>query len=186
MLQALQRQLFTNARSVPSTRSGGTHGHLAILLSPADYFLRAGVVFIVPTHPGPPPEPVGTAAVIGVALRNHAEALTETSRCIRKNVNAALTAQILLAVNASFLSALEDPDFRFGVVSPRTMLEHLRTEYGTLTPEELKTNNRAACTTLYRESISNSIQYTLLLVSNTTVVHWPCTVLGYTGRLVIQ
>ena len=42
------------------------------------------------------------------------------------------------------------------------------------------------CTTLYRASISNSIQYTLLLVSNTTLVHWPCTVLGYTGRLVIQ
>ena len=42
------------------------------------------------------------------------------------------------------------------------------------------------CTTLYRASISNSIQYTLLLVSNTTIVHWPCTVLGYTGRLVIQ
>ena len=42
------------------------------------------------------------------------------------------------------------------------------------------------CTTLYRASISNSIQYTLLLVSNTTLVHWPCTVLGYTGRLAIQ
>ena len=47
------------------------------------------------------------------------------------------------AVNASFFSALEDPDFGFGDVSPRTMLEHLRTEYGTLTPEELE-KNRAA------------------------------------------
>ena len=46
--------------------------------------------------------------------------------------------------------------------------------------------NMTMCTTLYRASISNSIQYTLLLVSNTTLVHWPCTVLGYTGRLVIQ
>ena len=71
-LQILQRQLFTNARSVASTRGGGTHGHLAILLSPADYLLRAGVLFIVPTHPGPPPEPVGTAAGIGVKLRNYA------------------------------------------------------------------------------------------------------------------
>ena len=42
------------------------------------------------------------------------------------------------------------------------------------------------CTTLYRASISSSRQYTLLLVSNTTTVHLPCTVLGYTGRLVIQ
>jgi hypothetical protein len=138
-LQTLQRQSSTNARSVPSTRGGGTHGHLAILLSPADYFLRAGFAFIVPTHPGPPPEPVGTAAVIGVALRNHALA----DLAVYNNLNAALTAQILLAVNASFLSALEDPDFGFGDVTPRTMLEHLRTEYGTLTPEELETNRAA-------------------------------------------
>ena len=32
----------------------------------------------------------------------------------------------------------------------------------------------------------DSRQYTLLLVSNTTLVHWPCTVLGYNRRLVIQ
>ena len=140
-LQILQRQLFPNARSVPSTSGGGTHGHLAVLLSPADYLLRAGVPFVVPVHPGPPSEPVGTAAVIGVALRNHAEALADLA--LYNNLNASLTAQILSAVNASFLSALEDPDFGFRDVSPRTMLEHLRTEYGTLTPEELEKNHAA-------------------------------------------
>jgi hypothetical protein len=140
-LQLLQRQLFTNARSVPSTRGGGIHGHLAILLSPADYLLRAGEPFIIPIHPGPPPAPVGAAAVIGVALRNYAEALADVD--LYNSFSVALTAQILSAVNASFLSALEDPDFGFGDVTPRTMLEHLRTEYGTLTPEELE-KNRAA------------------------------------------
>jgi hypothetical protein len=140
-LQIMQRQLFTNARSVPSPRGGGIHGHLAILLSPADYLLRAGVPFIVPVHPGPPPAPVGAAAVIGVALRNYAEALADVA--LYNSLSAALTAQILAAVNASFLSALEDPDFGFGDVTPRAMLEHLRTEYGTLTPEELE-KNRAA------------------------------------------
>jgi hypothetical protein len=140
-LQLLQRQLFTNARSVPSNRGGGLHGHLAILLSPADYLLRAGVAFIMPVHPGDPPAPVGTAAIIGVALRNYAEALADLATY--NNLSAALTAQILAAVNASFLSALEDPDFGFSDVTPRQMLEHLRAEYGTLTPEELE-KNRAA------------------------------------------
>jgi hypothetical protein len=36
-----------------------------------------------------------------------------------------------------------------------------------------------------RELIS-SRQYTLLLVHNTKVVQWPCTVFGYTSRLVIK
>ncbi len=60
------------------------------------------------------------------------------------NLRAALTSQILSAVNASFLSALEDPNFGFGDVMPlAAMLIHLRSEYGTLTPEELE-KNRAA------------------------------------------
>ena len=112
-----------------------------MLLSPADYLLRAGVPFIVPIHPGNPPEPVGTAAVIGVALRNYTEALADVA--LYNNLSAALTSQILKAVNASFLSALEEPDFGFSDVTPRNMLEHLRMEYGTLTPEELE-KNRAA------------------------------------------
>ena len=95
----------------------------------------------MPVHPGPPPEPVGTAAIIGVALRNYAEALADVA--LYNALSAALAAQILSAVNSSFLSAVEDPNFGFDDVTPRAMLEHLRTEYGTLTPEELE-KNRAA------------------------------------------
>ena len=67
-LQLLQRQLYTNAPcSVPS--AGGLHGHLALLLSEADYIARIGVAFDIPVHPGPPPAAVGTAAVVAVAIR---------------------------------------------------------------------------------------------------------------------
>ena len=135
-LQLLQRQLFTNARSVPSTRGGGLHGHLAMVLSDADYLARAGVPFEVPVHPGPPPLAVGAAATVAVALRVHTEAIDNVT-CYN-NLRAALTSQLITAVNASFLSALEDPVFGFSDVSPRHMLEHLITEYGTLTPEELE------------------------------------------------
>lgn len=140
-LQVLQRQLFTNARSVPSTRGGGLHGHMAILLSDADYIARVGVAFITPVHPGLPPVAVGTAAAVSVALRAYTDALNDVA--LYNNLRSALTSQILTAVNPSFLSALEDPDFGFGDVTPLAMLEHLRTEYGTMTPEELE-RNRAA------------------------------------------
>ncbi|KAI2509715.1 hypothetical protein MHU86_4697 [Fragilaria crotonensis] len=140
-LQLLQRQLFTNARSVPSARGGGVHGHLAILLSDAEYLARVGSEFIVPVHPGPPPAAVGTSASVSVALRTYADALADVT--LYNNLRAALTAQILTAVNASFLSALEDPDFGFGDVTPLAMLTHLRNEYGTMTPEELERNRDA-------------------------------------------
>ena len=140
-LQLLQRQLFTNARSVTSARGGGLHGHLAILLSDADYIARVGVPFVIPIHPGPPPVAAGTATAISIALRTYTNALDDVA--LYNNLRAALTAQILTAVNPSFLSALEDPDFGFGDVTPFAMLEHLRGEYGTMTPEELE-HNRAA------------------------------------------
>ena len=111
------------------------------MLTPADYLARIGVPFIIPVHPGPPPEAEGTAAVIAIAVRNYNDALADVT--LYNNLRAALTAQILLSVNASFLSALEDPDFGFGDVTPLAMLIHLRREYGTMTPEELEHNRSA-------------------------------------------
>ena len=141
-MQLLQRQLFTNARSVPSARGGGLNGHLTILLSDADYIARVGVAFIIPIHPGPPPIAAGTAAAISIALCAYTDALDDVA--LYNNLRAALTAQILTAVHPSFLSALKDPDFGFGDITPFAMLEHLRSEYGTMTPEELERKNRAA------------------------------------------
>ena len=112
-----------------------------MVLNHADYLARAGVAFIVPVNPGPPPAPVGTAVTIAVALNIHTDANKDVT--LYNNLSAALTAQILNAINASFLSALEDPVFGFSDVTPRTMLDHLRQEYGTLTPKELETNRAA-------------------------------------------
>ncbi len=140
-LQVLQRQLFTNARSVPSVRGGGNHGHLAIVLSAPDYLARVGVPFLVPVHPGAPPEAVGTSAAIAVAIRNYNDALADVT--LYNSLSSALTAQILTAVTSSFLSALEDPDFGFGDVTPLAMLTHLRAEYGAMSPEELERNRSA-------------------------------------------
>ncbi len=111
-MQLLQRHLFTNARSVPSARGGGNHGHLAMVLTNAKYIARVGVLFIVPLHPGPPPESTGTAAVVSATLRNYTAAINNVT--LYNNLRAALTSQILSAVTATFLSALEDPDFGFG------------------------------------------------------------------------
>ena len=142
-LQLLQRQLFTNARAVTSPRGGGRHGHMAMLLTEADYVARTGVAFLVPEHPGPAPVPPAnaTAAQIAEALRVYNAAIADDDKYTR--LSAELTAQIIAAVNASYLSALEDPDFGFSDVTPLAMLTHLQTKYGTMTPEELETNRAA-------------------------------------------
>ena len=106
---------------------------------PISYITRVGIPFIIPVHPGPPPEPVGTAAAIAVAVHNYNDPLADVT--LFNNLRAALTAQILSAVNSSFLSAPEDPDFGFGDGTPLAMLIHLLCgKYGTMTPEELEIN----------------------------------------------
>jgi hypothetical protein len=83
---------------------------------------------IIPVHPRPPPKAGGTTAVIAVALRNYNDALADVA--LYNGLRAALLmAQILLAVNASILSALKYPtDFGFGDVTPLPMLIHLHAE----------------------------------------------------------
>ena len=126
-LQLLQRPPVVYKRSFRPIRPRGRR--LAVLLSEADYVARVGVAFELPIHPGPPAAAVGTATGVAVAICVYTEQLADVM--LYNNLRAALTAQILTAVNASFLSALEDPDFGFGDVTPFAMLEHLRTEYGT-------------------------------------------------------
>ena len=52
----------------------------------------------------------------------------------------ALCKQILTAVDNKYLMTLEDPDLGY-IVSPQTMLAHLKDMYGSLTPNEIKANH---------------------------------------------
>jgi hypothetical protein len=97
---------------VSSAYGGGNIGHLAMVLTNADYIARVDVPFVVPLHPGPPPD----AALISVALSNYAAALNNVTSY--NSLFAALKPHILSEVTASFLGALKDPDLGFKDVTP--------------------------------------------------------------------
>ena len=59
---------------------------------------------------------------------------------------ALLKKQLITAVNPTYLQALEDPDYGFLQVTPCDMLNHLVTQYGTITPQELKANQLSLAT----------------------------------------
>ena len=52
MAQA-RKEMYQNTSSVPSTYGTGLDGHIGLSMTPAQYFIRAGVVFTVPTDLGP-------------------------------------------------------------------------------------------------------------------------------------
>ena len=57
-----------------------------------------------------------------------------------QNVSTALRNQILEAVDEAYYSALKDPIVGFSNVTPLAILDHLKQNYGTVTPDMLIQN----------------------------------------------
>jgi hypothetical protein len=146
-IKLLTKELFTNARAIPSTRGGGNHGHLGIAMSAADYLVvTTGTAFDLPEHPGPAPIHLqgATAAAIAETTRVYTTTLKELDTA--NNVKQALKKQIIDAVDHLYLADLEDDTFGFADVTVPQMMAHLANTYGTLTRLELERNRASIAT----------------------------------------
>ena len=141
-VKLLQRELYANARAVPSTRGGGTNGYLGLLMPATKYSARAGVRFpwYNVSHPGnlPVHEDDATSASITALDRKYDAQLREYNELTK--VKQALKTQLLEAIEPTYLRILSDEEFGFADVSPAFILEHLRTNYSDIEPEELELN----------------------------------------------
>jgi hypothetical protein len=140
-LQTLKKQLFANARAVSTNLGGGTYGHLALLMTDAEYLtLPNAAAFPPPVHPGPQPAHADGATQHVI---NQANRLYDTSIAtfrLHASVSEHLKKQILTAVDNKYLHALEDETMGFATVTPAAMLAHLFTTYGTIKPTDLDDN----------------------------------------------
>ena len=145
-LQALQKQIFANARATHSTRGGGDNGRLALVMPPPAYLVRtAGVPFVTPVHPG--------NALVHIQEGTTGPAITETNRRFKHDLVEHLLYQtvteelkqhqLLAAVPTRYLSILEDADYGYSDISIIEMRTHLRTTYATIEPEEIECNPNA-------------------------------------------
>jgi len=139
-IKLLTKEVYTNARTVPSTHGGGLHGHLGLVMPDAAYTALAGVQFQLPVHPGPAPQHATstntashaeTTCLYDATLKELATATTVTEE-IKK--------QILTAVDHIYLTTLDDDVFSFADISVDAMLTHLRNTYVTITRAELECN----------------------------------------------
>lgn len=133
-------ELIANAMSVPSTRGGGQHGHLALVLPPLELNLVAPEPFIEPQHPGPPPEHAANAtnAQMHAADTAYARAITDFNTY--RNTRNALRAQILATVHQDYSNILSHPLFGYANITPLDLIEHLTATYGTITAKDLERN----------------------------------------------
>jgi hypothetical protein len=139
-IQVLQKQLYANARAVPSTRGGGVNGHLALVMAAPAYLARATVAFVAPVHPGNAPVHAVDATQVRITETNRQFLATMAEVKVYLQVKEELKKLILQAVPNLYLQILEDEDFGFADISPLAMLTHLKTTYGTITREEIDRN----------------------------------------------
>ena len=99
LLILLKRELKANASSVYSNLSGGTHGHLFLVISPTQFNLISNAAFIRPLYPGLLTVPNGATASISVVVKDQ----YNEQLCLFREVNGvekALISQIVSAINA--------------------------------------------------------------------------------------
>jgi len=147
-LKLLTKEIYANARAIPSTRGGGGHGHLGLVMPVAEYVVVAGVAFQLPAHPGPIPTHAAgaNAATRQENIRLFDATIKELS--VATTVQEEIKKQLLGAINRLYLAALDDDTFGFADVTVAAMITHLRTNYGPIMRAELETN-RASIATIW-------------------------------------
>jgi hypothetical protein len=135
-LKILTREIKANARSVHSTLGGAAHGHLGLVLSPAQYALVNNTPFERVEYPDPLVVPAGTTRIIADELeRNHKEQIRVFREVL--GVENALKAQLTKAIEPTYLTALIDPDTYDLQGTIYDSLRFLMTTYGKVTPDVL-------------------------------------------------
>jgi len=145
-LKKLKKEVYANARAIPSTRGGGNHGHLGIVMDDAAYLTLAGQAFDLPAHPGPAPVHQANPTAAQIAENNRVYNATLDELKLATNVENAIKNQIVEAVDSLYFDDLEDADFGFANVTIPTMLTHLQDTYGKLTRAELEANRASIAT----------------------------------------
>jgi hypothetical protein len=143
-VKLLQRELYTNARSVPSTRGGGANGYLGLLMPALAYAERAGALspWRNVIHPGRLPIHNLDATSIQITARDRAYDAQLREYAELTKIKIELKQQILAAVPSMYLRILSDQDFGFADVSPAQLLTHLRLTYSAVEPEDLEKNRQ--------------------------------------------
>jgi type II secretory pathway component PulJ len=133
----LRNELKANAQSVYSNLSDGAHGHLALVLSAAQYALITNQPFIRPAHPGALDIPAGTTGPMSTVLK---ESHHEQIRLFREvqGVEKALIQQIVQAVESPYLASIRDRNTNSLTGTVFQILEHLQTVYGRVSPQMLE------------------------------------------------
>jgi hypothetical protein len=154
----LRNELKANAQSVYSNLSDGAHGHLALVLSDAQYALLTNQPFVRPVHPGELVIPPLTTGPMATTLK---ERHHEQIRLFREvqGVEKALIQQIVQAIEAPYLAAIRDRTSNSLLGTVHEIIAHLQTVYGRVSPQMLENREQELRNMTYNTKYPIDIVY---------------------------
>ena len=136
-LKIVKDELKSNASSVTSDLGGGNHGHLGLILSPADYQTISAVPYVRPVHPGPLVLQPGITQHEATRLTNdHKKAIKVFRETV--DVEKALVKQLVAAVDSTYIKSLRNVTSNSITVPLHDVLDYLFTRYGQVEPDLLE------------------------------------------------
>ena len=80
-IKILKKEVYANARAIPSQRGGGKHGHLGLVMENLAYATVTGKAWNLPEHPGPYPKhpDEASASLIAEYVRRYKVIIDELS-----------------------------------------------------------------------------------------------------------
>jgi hypothetical protein len=148
-LKILQDELKANASSVTSVLGGGHYGHLGLVLTPAQYnLLPNSAPWVAPPAPGPFLPTVGAT---GPQIAAAKEVWRASEKCfdLYHATSKALVSQVVDAIDPMHIRALVNRATGAYTTDLHSILTHLFTAYGTVTPQQVEAQKTAITNMLY-------------------------------------
>jgi hypothetical protein len=130
---------------IPSNQGGGAHVHLATIMAPDEYGGMVGIgnQWINPINPGIAPAALGDNPTQFQIAKNNRVYKTNLDDWITYLSTArALNAQLIAAINPTFLDEIKHDTIGFANTTYITLLEHLQQTNARVTPAQLNKNEQ--------------------------------------------
>ena len=135
-LSKLKKYLKANAKSVRSNLGGGFHGHLGLVLTPAEYAMISDVAFEEPVHPLDFVPPRNAQPLEAIQReRAHTELIRQFEKC--QDVKQALIRQIVASVESQYIDELRDGLTNTINKSIPEILDYLFSNFATVTAKDV-------------------------------------------------
>ena len=120
----------------------GTHGHIGLIMKPELYRTLLDIPYVIRVDPGP--IPLYEPGSLGLARQQVTNEFEEAKRVFKNhyNMDLALKALIIEAVDAVYLEEKRDRYTGFLAVTAQDLVTHLLQRYGKITALDLMSNKQ--------------------------------------------